>query len=102
MTASISDGLVDDGFVAAELAVRHHGAERLDHHPYADQRRDVGRVVRRRHLDDLEAAEAFGRDEAEKLQRLARQETAWLRPAGAGHEAAIDRIDVERDIDRIR
>ena len=36
-----------------------------------------------------------------QLQRLARQEAAGLRPAGAGHEAAIDRVDVERDVDRV-
>ena len=41
--------------VAAELAVRDHRAERLDHDAHAKERGDVGRIVRRRDLDHLEA-----------------------------------------------
>ena len=73
-----------------ELAVRDHRAERLDHDAHAEQRGDVGGVVGRRDLDHLEPAQALRRDQAEELQRLARQEAAGLRPAGAGDEAAID------------
>ena len=33
------------------------------------------------------------------LQRLARQEATRLRPARAGHEPGVDRVDVERQVD---
>ena len=65
------------------------------------QRRDVGGVVGRRDLDHLQAAHAFRGDQAQELERLARQEAAGLGPAGAGHEAAIDGVDVEGDVDRV-
>ena len=84
------DGFIDHVLVAAELAVRDHRAERLDHHAHAEQRGDVGGVVRRRDFHHLQPAQAFGRHQPQNLQRLARQEAARFRPAGAGHETAID------------
>ena len=58
---SESDGLVDDRLVLAELAVRDHRAERLDHDADAEQRGDVRGVVRRADLDHLQAAQPFRR-----------------------------------------
>ena len=77
-------------------------AEHLDDDADADQRGDVGGVVGRRHLDDLERRRRLrAATRPEDLQRLARQEAAGLRPAGAGHEAAVDAVDVEGDVDRV-
>jgi hypothetical protein len=76
-------------------------AERLDHHANPHQRGDVRGIVGRRDLDDLKPANALRADQAQQLQGLARQETAGLRPAGAGNKAAIDRIDIERNIDGV-
>src|SRR4051794_17351828 len=97
--ASIRHRLVDQLLLRPELAVRDHGAERLDDDADADQRGDVGGVVRWRDLDHLEPAQPLRRHQPEEFQRLARQEAARLRPAGAGDEAAIDRVDVEGDVD---
>src|SRR5579871_659476 len=101
MVTSIGNGLVDDRFVAAELAMRDHGAQRLDDDAHADQRRDVRRIVRRRYFYDLKAAKTFGGNEPQDLQRLARQESARLRPARSRNEAAIDRVNVEGDVDGV-
>lgn len=39
--------------------------------------------------------------EPKKLERLTRQEPAWLWPACPRYETAIDRVDVKRDVDRV-
>ncbi len=44
---------------------------------------------------------ALRADQAEQLQRLARQEAAGLGRAGAGHEAAIQRVHVEGNINGV-
>ena len=51
-------------------------------------RRCGGRVLRA-HLDDLHPAEALGGDEADHLQRLARQEAAGLGPPRPRHEPRL-------------
>jgi hypothetical protein len=87
--------------VRAELAVGDHRTQRLDNDTGAEQGGDVGGVVWRGDFDDLQAAQAFGGDETEDFKCLARQEAARFGPAGAWNEAAIDRVDVERDVNGV-
>ena len=87
--------------MGAELAVRDQRAQRLDDNAHAQQRRNVGRVIRRRDLDNFEPADALRDHKPEELQRFTRQKAAGLGPTGAGHEPAIDRVDIERDVDRV-
>src|SRR3984893_18097073 len=96
MSASIGNRFVDERLVSAEFAVCNQRSKHLDHHTHTEQRRDVGRIVRRRYLDDFEPTTARRRHQAEQLERLARQKSARLGPTRAGHEATIDGVDIER------
>src|SRR5215204_6968355 len=64
------------------------------------ERRDLGNVVGRRHLDDVHSLEFEAGESAQDRLRLPGEEAADLRGAGAGREGRVERIDVEAEIDR--
>ena len=92
---------------AQDLSVRqvagaHQAPEGVADDPGGDQRGDLGVVVGRRALDDLDAGQRAGvGDDLDELQDLARQEPARLGPAGAGHEGGVEAVDVEGQPDRV-
>jgi hypothetical protein len=56
------------------------------------------RVVRRRHLDDVESRERDARQRAQVPERLARLQPGHLGRAGAWCERRIQHVDVERQV----
>mmetsp|Transcript_10323 Transcript_10323/g.34163 ORF Transcript_10323/g.34163 Transcript_10323/m.34163 type:complete len:211 (-) Transcript_10323:667-1299(-) len=95
------EGLVDDVLVGTHLAVADERAQDVDGDAQRHQRRDVGAVVRGRHLHHLHSTESFGCDEADHLEGLAGQQAARLGPACAGDEAGLDDVYVEREVDGV-
>ena len=57
----------------------HESAQHLYDDPHSEQSGDVGGVVRRRHFDDLQAANPLGGYQTEKLQRF-----SWQKTTGSG------------------
>mmetsp|Transcript_15444 Transcript_15444/g.50774 ORF Transcript_15444/g.50774 Transcript_15444/m.50774 type:complete len:277 (-) Transcript_15444:471-1301(-) len=95
------EGFVDDVLVGAHFASGHHRPEHVHTQAEAHQAGDVRHVVRRAHLYELHPAQPFGGDEADEFERLAREKAAGLRPAGAGDERRLKRVDVVREIDGV-
>ena len=78
-----------------------HGAENIDAQSEAHKRGNIGVIIRRRDFDHLHAAETLGGDEADELERFAREQTAGLGPTSARDERRFDAIDIIRQINRI-
>mmetsp|Transcript_18052 Transcript_18052/g.46653 ORF Transcript_18052/g.46653 Transcript_18052/m.46653 type:complete len:253 (-) Transcript_18052:101-859(-) len=94
--------LVDDVLVRAHLAMCNHRAKRVDDDAQSHQACDIRHVVWRRNLDNLHAAQPLLGDEADKLERLAREQATRLGPARAGDEGCLKRINVVAQVHRIR
>ena len=76
--------------------------DQLQRDAVGGHRRHLGVVVRRRDLDDVHAGDLHGAgDPADRAQQLARQQAAGLGRAGAGRDARVDDVDVDRDVDRV-
>src|ERR1700739_2648365 len=85
-----------------KLAVRHERAKRVDDATGGEEGGNVRGVVRRRDFDDLHSAKPFLRHPPDQPKCLARQEASRFRPSCSWDKAAIDGIDVEAHIDRVR
>jgi len=88
--------------VAAKLAMGDHRAEGFHHNPHTDKRCYVRRVIRWRHFDNFKAADCLRRQRGQEFSAP----RAAKKPPGSGqpvarHEAAINRVDVEGDVDRV-
>ena len=88
------------GSARADRRAEHHQAQDLEQHLRPGVG-GVGRgVVLRRDLDDVAADDIEPLEPAQDRLRLARRQAADLGRAGAGREGRVERVDVERQVDR--
>ena len=83
------------------VGAKRSDAEQLEHDVRREERGDLaGAVEDRGDFDDVAADEIQAGEPADELLRLVTREAADFRRAGARRERRIDRIDVERDVER--
>src|SRR5256885_5314096 len=78
-----------------------HHPDELEDDLERGQGGDVPEVERGRDFVNVEPAEAHAAELAKKVEQLARGERAGRGDAGSGCDRWIERIDVERDVQRI-
>src|SRR5439155_17385021 len=80
--------------------LRSEGGDRLHHDPVREDRRDLGRVVRRRHLDDVHPCQLDRpHDLANGTEQLAREEAPGLRGPATRRHPGVDDVDVHGEVD---
>jgi hypothetical protein len=79
----------------------YQAAEGVADHPGRDERGDLGVVVGRGALHDLDARQRAGSDELDELQDLAGQKAAGLWLTRAGDERGIQAVHVEGQPDGV-
>lgn len=77
-----------------------HQAQDLEEHLGAGMGCIGGRVVLRRHLDDVAADEIDALQPADQLQNLPRRQTSDFRRTGARRETRVEAVDIEGEIGR--
>ena len=76
--------------------------QRLEADPVGEVRGDLGVVVGRRHLDDVDAGDGqLAADAAYGVEQLPRRQPARLGGAGAGGVAGVADVDVDREEDPV-
>ena len=90
------------GSCAIPCFLRRHPGQRLEADPVGEVRRDLGVVVRRRHLDHVDTRHRqLAADPAYGVEQLPRRETARLRRARARRVARVADVDVDGEEHRV-